>query len=71
MMADVPPVLTPLQVAKACKVTKKKARGWLRRAGALEKQGGAFIAHESVVREKLPDVYQRVYAYFVFGDAAN
>lgn len=62
-----PPMITTGDVARACGVTWKQARGWLRRAGVLEKQGARYIAHESSVRERLPDIYQRVYAYFVFG----
>lgn len=66
-MSDVPPVVTPLHVSKAFKVTKKKARGWLRDGGVLEKNaGGKWVANESAVREKLPDVYQGLYRYFVF-----
>lgn len=68
MNPEVPPEITPLQVAKACKVSKKVALGWLRGAGILEsREDGRRFVQESRLKEKRPDTYQRVYAYFVFG----
>lgn len=67
-----PPTITPLDVAKAFRVTKKRARGWMRSAGILEKDArGNYFAHESAMHEKRPDMYQRVYSHLVFGEAAR
>lgn len=61
---EVPPLITAFQVSKACKVSKKVASGWLKRAGILERHGERFVVQERHLREKLDDVYQRVWKYF-------
>ncbi len=65
MAAQIPPYLKPSLVGKACGESRRKARGMLTRAGILEKIGGHWYVSESRLRERLPDVYDRVYAYIV------
>jgi hypothetical protein len=48
-------------------MTRKKARSLLKRAGILEKIGGHWLVGESQLRERLPEVYERVYAHIVLG----
>jgi len=63
--STVPPYISPAQVGKACGVTKKVARALLLGAGILVRIGGRWYAGESQLRERLPEVYDRVYAWFV------
>ena len=66
-MADVPPLVTPSLVAAACGTSRRAARRMLHRAGILEKLGGHWVVGESRLRERLPDVYERVFAWVVLG----
>jgi hypothetical protein len=67
-MSEVPPYITPAEIGKICKMTTKAARGMLRRAGILERLGGVWVVDESRLRERLPPVYDRVFAWFVLED---
>ncbi len=67
-MSEVPPLLTPSQVGKACRMSRRKAKGLLRAAGILEQIGERWYVGESRLRERLPDVYDRVYASIVLAD---
>jgi hypothetical protein len=70
MAREVPPELTPLQVAESCRVSKKVALGWLRGAGILEtRTDGRRMVQESRLREARPDIYARVYSHFVLADS--
>lgn len=64
-MSEVPPLLTPAQVGKACRMSRRKAKSWLRRAGILELHGKHWVVSEARLRERLPDVYDRVFTVFV------
>ncbi len=66
-MTDMPPYLRPSAVGRACKMTRKAAKSLLRRAGILEKIGGHWCVGESQLRERLPEVYERVYASIALG----
>jgi hypothetical protein len=68
-MSEMPPHLTPAVVGKACRMRTEKARRMLRRAGILERLGGAWVVGDSRLRERLPDVYERVFAYIVLEQA--
>lgn len=57
-----PPYLTPREVADACRMTRKRAQSMLRRAGILERIGERWCVGESQLRERLPEVYDRVYS---------
>lgn len=52
-------------------MSRRKAKSWLRRAGILELHGGRWVVSESRLRERLPDVYDRVFAFFVLGDQSD
>ena len=64
-MSEVPPYLTPSQVGRACRMSRRKAKSLLRGAGILERIGDRWYVGESRLRERLPDVYDRVYASIV------
>lgn len=60
-----PPYLTPAQVGRACRMSRRKAKAFLRNAGILERIGDRWYVGDSRLRERLPDVYDRVYTYIV------
>lgn len=64
-MSEIPPYITPSQVGRACRMTNRKAKSLLRRAGILERIGDRWCVGESQLRERLPEVYDRVYAHIV------
>jgi hypothetical protein len=65
MMVEIPPHITPAQVAQACGLTTRKAREKLRRLGILRKEpGGQCYVGDSRLREADGDLYDRVYAWF-------
>lgn len=64
-MTDIPPYLTPSQIGRACRMTSRKAKSLLRRAGILERIGERWLVGESQLRERLPEVYDRVYSHIV------
>lgn len=49
-------------------MSRRKAKGLLRAAGILEQIGERWYVGESRLRERLPDVYDRVYASIVLAD---
>jgi hypothetical protein len=63
--AQIPPYLTPSEVGNACQISRRKAKSLLRGAGILERIGERWYVGESRLRERLPDVYDRVYEAFV------
>jgi hypothetical protein len=67
-MSEVPPYITPSQVGKASDMSTKRARRFLQRSGILEKIGGHWLVSESRLRERLPDMYDRVFHWFVLAD---
>jgi len=67
---SVPPYLSPGQIGRACGISRRSAMTELRGAGLLERRGPRWRVSESRLRERLPDIYDRVYAWFVLGDDA-
>lgn len=61
MSEALPPLLTPAQVGRACRMSRRKAKNLLRAAGILELIGGRWYVGEARLRERLPDVYDRVF----------
>jgi hypothetical protein len=65
---NVPPLLSPSQVGRACRMSRRSAKTLLRGAGILEKHAnGRWYVGETRLRERLPDVYDRVYVAFELG----
>jgi hypothetical protein len=58
--AGLPAELTPAQVGKACNMSRRKAKSWLRRAGIAECSDGRWFVRTEALRERLPDVFERV-----------
>lgn len=70
-MKQIPPYLTPRQIGEACGMKGRTMRSLLRRADVLEKIGGHWMVGESQLRERLPEVYDRVYAHLVLGSESE
>lgn len=66
---QLPPLLTPAEVGKACRMSRRKAKNLLRRVGILQQIGERWFVAESRLRERLPDVYDRVYEAHMLGGA--
>jgi len=66
-MSEVPPYIGTAEVGKACRMTTRRARRMLARVGVLERHGTLWVVSDSRLREVLPDVYQRVFEWYVFG----
>ncbi len=62
-MKQIPPYLTTAQVAKACQTPIRNMRRMLDRAGILERLGTRWIVGQGRLRERLPEVYERVFAH--------
>lgn len=63
----IPAYLTPAEVAKANGISTKAARRKLDRAGILERDGEhRWHVAESRLRERLPDMYERVFSATMF-----
>lgn len=59
----IPAYLTPAEIAKANEIPTWKARRKLERAGILERDGkNRWHVAESRLRERLPDMYERVFS---------
>jgi hypothetical protein len=67
--AALPPLLTPAQVGRACRMSRRKAKNLLRAVGILELIGERWFVAESRLRDRLPDVYDRVYEAHLLGPA--
>lgn len=63
----IPPLLSPAQVGKTCNMSRRAAKNMLRSAGVIEQVGARWYVGEARLRGRLPDVYDRVYEYFVMG----
>lgn len=62
-----PAYLTPAEIAKACGMRTETCREKLARAGILERDGTRrWHVAESRLRERLPDMYERVFAATMF-----
>jgi hypothetical protein len=66
-MGTIPPLIGPGLIGKACGISRRAALTLLSGAGILERNGGRWKVGESRLRERLPDVYDRVYAFVVLG----
>lgn len=66
-----PPYLTPRDVANACRMSRKRAQSMLKRAGILERIGERWCVGESQLRERLPEVYDRVYTVVTLGPVST
>jgi hypothetical protein len=62
---EVPPYVAASEVAIACKISRKRATNLLKSCGILEKIGKRWYVGEARLRERLPDVYTKVFAAFV------
>jgi len=63
----IPAYLTVAQVAKPNEMTTDNCRAKLARAGILERDGKhRWHVAESRLRERLPDMYERVFAAAMF-----
>lgn len=60
----VPPYIRPSEVAQASGISKERAETLLRGAGILKKIGAGWFVGESELRERLPELYDRVYWWF-------
>lgn len=58
-----PPYIEAADVGRACELTTQGAKKLLRRAGIAEKIGHRWVVGESRLRERLPEVYERVYEH--------
>lgn len=68
-MSDIPAYLTPALVAKANRMRTEAMRDKLSRAGILERDGEhRWHVASSRLRERLPDVYERVFSHIVLRD---
>lgn len=64
----VPPYLTPGQIAKVTGQTARGVKKMLQRIGIAEQHGTQWVVGESRLRERLPEVYDRVFAAYELGD---
>jgi hypothetical protein len=69
-VSEIPPLLSPSLVGRVCRMSRRSAKSLLRGAGVLERIGGRWYVGEARLRERLPDVYDRVYAHFLLAPAA-
>lgn len=64
-MSEVPPLLSPAQVGRALRISRRSAKTMLRGARVLEQhESGRWYVDENRLRERLPSVYDRVYLYY-------
>lgn len=64
---QVPPYLKPSLIGRACGLSRREAKALLRKAGLLERIGTHDYVGDSKLRERLPEVYDRVYAFVALG----
>lgn len=60
----VPPYLTMAEVAIANGMRTERTKRMLQRIGIAEKVGGRWMVGESRLRERMPDLYDRVFARY-------
>lgn len=63
-MSAIPPYIRVSVVAKACGRPLRPVRRQLDRAGILERDGHLFVVGDSRLRERLPELYDRVFSYY-------
>lgn len=63
-MSQVPPEIPLSVIAKARKCTQKAAKGTMRRAGILGRDGRRYVVSRSRLREKFLDTYEEVFAMY-------
>jgi hypothetical protein len=62
---QVPPYLSPGEIARACGISRDKALTELNHASLVEWRGGRRRISASQLRERLSEMYDRVYTWFV------
>jgi hypothetical protein len=63
-------MISPAEVGRAIGKSRRSAKALLRAAGVLEQlDNGRWYVGETRLRERLPDVYDRVYAAFALAPA--
>jgi hypothetical protein len=67
----VPAYLEPGEIAVAAEMTTGKVRSLLERAGILEKLGSHHVVGESRLKARLPELYDRVFAYYELRDESE
>lgn len=63
----IPPYLTMREVSVACRMPTRKVKRRLRAAGIAERHGGpnsGWVVGESRLRERLPEMYDRVWEHY-------
>lgn len=60
----VPPLIPTAVVAKAAGITTRQARSLLRRSGVLHRSGRYWYARRGLLRERLEDVFEDVFAFY-------
>jgi hypothetical protein len=64
-LRDVPSLLTPGEVGRATRRSRRSAKSMLRGAGVLEQhENGRWYVGRTRLWERLPDVYDDVCSYF-------
>jgi hypothetical protein len=66
-----PPYIRISLVAKACEVPLQTARRMLVRAGITERLGHLLVVGDGRLRERLPEVYERVFSYIALQSEEN
>jgi hypothetical protein len=66
-VTDLPPYLTPAELAPLCSWTRRRTESMLRRAGILERLGGHWVVSSRRLSERLPEIYDRAFQHFVLG----
>lgn len=64
-MKELPPYLTPGMIARACRMRALNVKRLLRRVGIAEKHGDRWKVGESRLRERFPEMHQRVFEFYV------
>lgn len=62
---DVPAHIQISVIARACGLSPRAARGLIRRAGVLVRDGTRAVAPRALFMERLPDHFQDVHAFYL------
>jgi DNA-binding transcriptional regulator LsrR (DeoR family) len=62
MSTCLPPYITQGKIAKACGMSRISVKRLLQRAAIAEKIGGRWVVGATRLRERLPEVYDLVFA---------
>jgi len=64
-LTEIPPLQSPALVGRACNMSRRSAKSLLLAAGVLKLVGARWYVGEARLRERLPDVYDRVVEYLM------